>query len=97
MMLIMAAAGVQIVESDILKRYMISAKDDAVLIFGVCDDTSKPITLGRYADMGEAKSALTNLLYALAGGQAYYFMPDSRLFHEQETKHDARTKRRGGS
>lgn len=96
-MLIMVAAGTQFVESDILKRYMVSAKDDAVLIAGICDDISKPITLGRYADMEEAKTTLMNLLYALAGGQAYYFMPDSRLFYEQEKKHDARTKRKGGS
>ena len=97
MMFIMAAAGTQFIESEFCKRFMLLEKNDAVLIVGIYDDTNKPITLGRYADMDEAKETLLGLFYAQAGGQSYYTMPDSRLSHEQEKKHDARTKRKGGS
>lgn len=96
-MFIMTAAETQLIESKFVKRYQIFEKDDAVLVSGIYDDTSHVITLGRYADMDEAKAALTNLLYALAGGQTHYFMPDSRLFYEQPKKYDARTRRKGGS
>lgn len=96
-MYIMVAAGTQFVDSDFFRRYMIISKDDAILITGVYDDETRPITLGRYADMNEAKSTLTDLFCALAGGNTHYFMPDSRLFYAQEKIHDARTKRKGGS
>ena len=48
-------------------------------------------------DLREAQKVLGELLCAIAGGQAYYTMPESLLYAEQHISKDARTKRKGGS
>jgi len=53
--------------------------------------------VARYRDLREAQKVLGELLCAIAGGQAYYTMPESLLYAEQHISKDARTKRKGGS
>lgn len=96
-MWIVTADRKQIVNSDFVKRFFVTPKPDAVLIGSSFDDGNPAVTLGRYDGMEEANDALTSMLHAVAGGQTYYYMQDSRLFYEEKQVHDARVKRKGGS
>ncbi len=58
---------------------------------------SPPVTMARYGDTREAMHALGQLMEALAGGQTHFDMPESLLFCSQQTIHDKRVKRKGGS
>lgn len=74
-----------------------SEKPDAALIVASYDKNAKVVTVARYRDLREAQKVLGELLCAIAGGQAYYTMPESLLYAEQHISKDARTKRKGGS
>lgn len=96
-MVIMSADGKQIINSDIPERFCMVEKPDAVLIVASYRDDRPPVTMARYSDMDEARDAMGALMAALAGGQSCFYMPLSRLFDQERTIHDARTKRKGGS
>ena len=87
----------QIINSDFVERFCISEKPDAALIVASYDKNAKVVTVARYCDLREAQSVLGELLCAVAGGQAYYTMPESLLYAEQRISKDARIKRKGGS
>lgn len=61
------------------------------------DKNIQLVTVARYRDLREAQKVLGELLCAIAGGQAYYTMPESLLYAEQHISKDARIKRKGGS
>lgn len=96
-MYIMNSEGTQIINSEFIERFLISEKPDAVLVVLSYGNERPAKTLARYKDLREAKSAMGDLMAALAGGQAYFTMPESILFAQERIKHDARTKRKGGS
>ena len=96
-MLILNGAKNQIINTEFVERFCISEKDDAALIVLSYSSERPPVTLARYKNAQEAKEALSDLFYAVAGGQTYYTMPDSVLYAEERVKKDARTKRKGGS
>lgn len=96
-MWIVAEDRKRIVNSDFVKQFFIAQKPDAALVGSSFGEESPAVTLGRYEDMEEANDAFTALLHAVAGGQTYYYMQDSRLFYEEKQVHDARVKRKGGS
>ena len=96
-MYILNYAKMQIINTDFVERICVQEKNDAALIILSYGDQRAPIVVGRYKDTGEAKEVLEDLFTSIAGGQAYYFMPDSRLFGEETVKKDARIKRKGGS
>ena len=87
----------QIINSDFVERFCISEKPDAALIVASYDKNAKVVTVARYRDLREAQKVLGELLCAIAGGQAYYTMPESLLYAEQHISKDARTKRKGVS
>lgn len=96
-MYILDGRGMQIVNTEFVERFCVVTKPDAALIIASYSQNREPVTLARYKDDKEAKAALMEMLGALAGGQRQFVMPDSLLRHEETIKHDARTKRRGGS
>lgn len=96
-MIIMNPQGSMILNSDFVERFLVVEKPDVCLIIASYHEERQPVTIARYKDMEEAKDTLVDLFGALREGQYGYFMPDSKLFYEQETKRDARTKRKGGS
>lgn len=96
-MIIMNPQGSMILNSDFVERFLIVEKSDACLIIASYNEERQPVTMARYKDNKEAKDTLMDLFIALREGQTGYFMPDSKLFYEQEIKRDARTKRKGGS
>ena len=79
----------QIINSDFVERFCI--------IVASYDKNAKVVTVARYRDLREAQKVLGELLCAIAGGQAYYTMPESLLYAEQHISKDARIKRKGGS
>lgn len=87
----------QIINTDLVERICLQEKNDATLIILSYGDQRAPIVAGRYKDMGEARNILKDLFTSMAGGQTYYYMPDSRLFGEETIRKDARIKRKGGS
>lgn len=87
----------QIINAEFVERFCISEKDDATLIVASYSSSRPPVTLARYENTAEAKGALADLFYAISGGQAYFEMPESRLYSPEHPIKDARTKRRGGS
>lgn len=95
-MYILTSDRKSIVDSSFVERFCIAEKPDAWLIVaGYSAD--RAVTIGRYADRKEARSALGDLLTALAGGSNIYTMPDSVLYYGEKRKRDARTARKGGS
>ena len=96
-MYILSGDKKQIINSDFVERFCISEKPDAALIVASYDKNAKVVTVARYRDLREAQKVLGELLCAIAGGQAYYTMPESLLYAEQRISKDARIKRKGGS
>ena len=96
-MYIMSEDQKQIINADYPERYCLVEKPDAVLVIASYRDDRPPVTLGRYKDMKDARDVIGQLLTALTGGQAYFHMPESRVYDEARTVRDARTKRKGGS
>jgi len=96
-MFILSSSKEGIYESDCFERILIIEKPDAFIVSGFISEDKKPSTLGKYADRKEAQEVLYELFFAISGGQTHFEMPDSRIFHEQWTIYDARTKRKGGS
>ena len=96
-MWIMSEDGKQVINAEIPERYCLAPKSDAVLVVASYRDDRPAVTIARYADMDEAKQVMGALMSALAGGQACFYMPVSRLFAGENKVHDARQKRRGGS
>lgn len=96
-MYIMVPSGMQIINSEFVERFCVTEKPDAALIVASYSDVRPPVTMGRYANTKEAKQTLGELMAALAGGQTCFTLPDSTLYYGEQTKKDARTKRRGGS
>ena len=78
----------QIINSDFVERFCISEKPDAALIVASYDKNAKVVTVARYRDLREAQKVLGELLCAIAGGQAYYTMPESLLYAEQHISKD---------
>lgn len=97
MMYILTGDKKQIINSDFVERFCISEKPDAALIVASYDKNIQLVTVARYRDLREAQKVLGELLCAIAGGQAYYTMPESLLYAEQHISKDARIKRKGGS
>lgn len=87
-----------IVDSAFVERFCIVEKPDACLVVASYS-ADRAVTIGRYADRKEADAAFSGLLNSLVGNSGTYLftMPDSVLFHSEERKRDARTKRKGGS
>ena len=96
-MYIMSEDGRQIINADFPERFCIVAKPDATLIVASYGDARPPVTMGRYFGEDEARDVMGGLLTALWSGQSCFYMPISQLYAEERSKHDARTKRRGGS
>lgn len=96
-MIIMSQSGRIVCNSDYIDRYTISAKPDAFIIAAGFGSKDQAVTLGRYKDETEARAAMSELASALGGGQALFYMPDSKLFCEQERIKDARVERKGSS
>lgn len=96
-MYILSSDAKQIINSEYVERICIAEKIDAALIVLSYSSERPPVTLARYKDLQEAKEAMCDLYNALAGGQTFYIMPDSRIFAEETIKKDARIKRKGGS
>lgn len=96
-MYILDSAKQTIHNSEAYDRFKITPKQDAILIVAFQDCETPSIVLGKYADKNEAQDALFELFYALTSGYQSFEMPDSRMFHGEEQKHDARTRRKGGS
>lgn len=86
-----------IVDAKKVDRFVIVEKEDAVLIVASYCINDRPVTLAKYRDFKEAKTALGDMLGALASENLMFYMPPSLLFDDKKLKHDARTKRRGGS
>ncbi len=97
-MYILTSNGKSIVDSNFVERFCLVEKPDAWLVVASYSE-SRIVTIGRYANREEADSAFSSLFNDLAGSSGTYAftMPDSVLYHEEEWKRDARTKRRGGS
>ena len=87
----------EVINAEFVERFRVFDKDDAALITAVYGEGRPPITLARYENISEAKEALADLFCAIAGGQAYFEMPESRLYSSEHVIKDARTKRKGGS
>lgn len=97
-MYILNGAGMEIVNTDFVERFCVVRKEDAALIVASYHTDRPPVTLARYAGVGEAQAALQTLFYDLAGGgKAALEMPESSLYGTEPVRRDARTKRRGGS
>lgn len=96
-MYILNSMQTSIVSSEFVERFCISEKPDAALIVASYSTERSPVTLGRYENLSEAQDVLSDLILALAGGQACYTMPESTLYARERVKKDARIKRRGGS
>lgn len=86
----------QIVDSGYVERFCIVIKPDAVLIIASYSE-NRAVTIGKYADKGEAGDAFDALYYALCNANPSFDMPQSRLFCGEPEKKDARGKRKGGS
>ena len=96
-MYILDSSKTTIHDAEAYARFKITPKPDAVLVVAFQNCETPAVTIGKYADEQEAKEALDGLFYALISGSSSFEMPDSRMFHEEERKHDARIKRKGGS
>lgn len=97
-MYILNGSKKEVLNSDFIERICIAEKDNGdVLIIASYGDGPRPATMAKYKDLKEAQDVLGDMLRALAGGQTYYEMPESRLFYEQVMIKDARTRRKGGS
>ena len=83
MMYILSGDKKQIINSDFVERFCISEKPDAALIVASYDKNIQLVTVARYRDLREAQKVLGELLCAIAGGQAYYTMPESLLYAER--------------
>ncbi|MBQ9283861.1 MAG: hypothetical protein IJ773_03950 [Lachnospiraceae bacterium] len=97
-MLIFNSNGTKLVNSEAVTHYTLSDNPDAVVIMaGMSNTGSPPVSLERYGTLAEAKEALAELAAALSSGGEVFYMPMSVLRNQQERKRDARVKRRGGS
>ena len=96
-MYIMSEDQKQIINADYPERYCLVEKPDAVLVVASYRDDRPPVTLGRYTGQKEARDVMGQMLAALTGGQAYFHMPESRLYDGARPVKDARTQRKGGS
>lgn len=72
-------------------------KSDAKLIVASKGRDTTPYTLGRYADMTEAREVLGALRYALTSDKASFDMPLSTKVAPEHMAYDKRTRRKGGS
>ena len=97
-MLIFNSNGTKLVYSEYVTHYTISENPDAFIIMaGLGNTNSPPVSLERYGSIAEAKEALAEIATALASGQDIFRMPLSVIRNQQGRVHDARVKRRGGS
>lgn len=94
-MYILTSDGKSIIDSTFVERFCTVEKPDAVLIIASYS-ADRAVTIGKYADKNEAGGVMDELLNNLARSDTYA-MPDSRLFHGEKWKRDARTARKGGS
>lgn len=94
-MYIMTSDGKSIVDSGFVERFCVVNKPDAILIIASYS-TDRAVTIGKYANTKEAFDAFHGLFASIKSGSDYE-MPDSVLFHGENRKQDARTKRKGGS
>lgn len=96
-MYIMNSDKTILVNAMFVERFRITEKSDAVLISACKNSTDPAITLGRYANLKEAREVFEDLYAALANNRSFFDMPDSILYAMERKKYDARTKRKGGS
>lgn len=95
-MYIMTSDRKSIIDASFVERFCLVEKPDAVLIIASYS-AERAVTIGKYADREECYGVISSLYNALANDDITFYMPDSRLFGEEHIKHDARTKRKGGS
>lgn len=96
-MYILNERGLEILNSDFIQRFAIAQKPDAALIVASYGETERPITMGRYKNLTEAKDVLMRLYAALRNGEPDYELPPSSYYDNESIRRDARTKRKGGS
>ena len=96
-MYILSGDRKQIVNTEFVERICLAEKSDAALIVLSYGCDRPPVTLARYLTVREASEVLSDMFYAISGGQTYYNMPDSLICGAEVQKKDARTKRKGGS
>ena len=96
-MYILSGDRKQIINSEFVERICLAEKPDAALIVLSYGCDRPPVTIARYSTLQEAQDVLSDMFYAVSGGQDYYNMPDSLLYGLEPQKKDSRTKRKGGS
>lgn len=96
-MYILSGDKKQIINTEFVERICLAEKPDASLILLSYGCERPPVTIARYSTVKEALDVLSDIFYAISGGQAYYHMPDSLVYGVETQKKDARTKRKGGS
>ena len=96
-MYILNQSGTEIYNSEFFDHFLIADKPDAKLIVASKGRDVAPYTLGRYADMTEAREVIGSLYNSLRTGDAAFEMPLSEKMSAERTIYDKRTKRKGGS
>ena len=96
-MWIMNQAETEVYNSDFFDHFLIVDKPDAKLVVASKGRDTTPYTLGRYADMPEAREVLGALRYALTADKASFDMPLSEKAAPEHMVYDKRTRRKGGS
>lgn len=94
-MFILDPKGIYLFNTDLVERFAIVDKSDAVLI--VASYSGSPVTVARYGSTKEAREAMSEITRSLMDGKPYHSMPLSALLNEEQKIYDKRVKRRGGS
>lgn len=91
--------GNELINSDFVERFVIVKKTDAALIVASYGEERPPVTLGRYADAGEAMTALFQMAYDLNDGEEAIRMKESSYGCNPITTgyHGKKIKSHGGS
>lgn len=96
-MWIMNQNETEVYNSDFFDHFLVVDKSDAKLLVASKGRDTTPYTLGRYADMTEAREVLKALHDALADDNASFIMPLSTKVAPEYMVYDKRTRRKGGS
>lgn len=96
-MWIMNQSETEVYDSNFFDHFLIVDKSDAKLIVASKGRETTPYTLGRYADMSEARKVLWDLSSALTDGSTAFAMPLSEKAAPEYMVYDKRTRRKGGS
>lgn len=96
-MWIMNQSETEVYNSAFFDHFLIADKSDAKLIVASKGRETTPYTLGRYANMTEARKVLWDLSCALTDGSTAFSMPLSEKSNPEYAVYDKRTRRKGGS